>query len=401
MGILFGVWLASAGVVGLGWIAAHWAIGYAQRRRKILTTSDFSQPPSPAPRLSVLVAAKDEEANIETCIASLFHQDYPDYEIIAIDDRSGDATPAVLARLASSSGGKLKVLRVAELPAGWFGKNNAMRLGAEHATGRYLCFVDADCRQMSRRSLSTAVAFAMEHRTDFLSINPTLIMPRAWERIIQPVCASALLVWFPQHKVNKKSKAAAYANGQFMLLRREAYDALGGHHRVRGQMNEDIHLARFAKQAGLRLRIADGEDIYETRMYVTPREAYRGWSRIFCGSIGSVWKLLASAAWFGGFAIGAWLSFVAAVVGLCLAGAGRAGAWWWAVAAWGVVMVLMHSAAARVYRTFRLNAAWSLAYPLAACAAMAIMISAIFKAVGAAPITWRGTTYRVAKANSQ
>jgi glycosyltransferase involved in cell wall biosynthesis len=389
----FRIWYILAGVIGAIWLFRHWAISYALRRRRVLHSGDYDPLGSDAPKISVLVAAKDEEANIEACIRSLLDQDYPDYEIIAINDRSTDATLPILRGLEKEAGGRLTVIDVDHLPEGWFGKNNAMHQGMSSATGEYFCFVDADCRQTSRRSLSTAMAHALHYNTDFLSIFPRLEAPTVWERVLQPVCAGLLFTWFPANKVNKRHRKTAYANGQFMLLRRSCYETIGGHERVRTQVNEDMHFARLVKMHGLRLRVVENEDLYVARMYRAPRELWRGWSRIFYGSIGSVWKLLLSMASILLLTLLPWVSLIVAVFAAACSPTGQAGEWVKAIGAWAIVVALMQLAAVRLYRIFRVGAVWSLGYPLAALTTLGILFSALLKVLGLTATTWRGTTY--------
>lgn len=364
--------------------------------------------------VSVIVPAKDEEANIEACISSLLDQDYPDYEIIVVDDRSTDATAEIVRELANTPvhGGRLRLLRVESLPEGWFGKHNAMRVGVDAARGAVLCFIDADCRQTSRCTLWTAVAHAMErnvnktigtgfqpveitgfkpvpHGVDFLTIIPRLEMTTWWDRVVQPLCAAQLIAWFLPHKVNKRHSKVAYANGMFMLIRRACYEGIGGIDAARDHVNEDMRLAQLTKEHGYRLRVVENDDLYVSRMYRTPGDTMRGWARIFHGSLQSRWKVgLSLASWVALVTV-PWLSLLVAVVGFV---AGRS-SWLIAVAVWAVVVVLAQVAAARLYRMF--NAPWvcALAQPLSACVMVGILLSALMKSLGWSRTTWRGTTY--------
>jgi glycosyltransferase involved in cell wall biosynthesis len=120
----------------------------------------------------VVVAARNEEQNIEACVGSLLAQDYPNYEVIAVDDRSDDRTLALLRQLLAGSEGNLQVITIRELEDGWFGKNNAMREGVARSTGGWLCFTDADSRFTSRRALTAALRDALAHQADFLTLCP-------------------------------------------------------------------------------------------------------------------------------------------------------------------------------------------------------------------------------------
>jgi len=398
-------WLTVAVLVGIVWLFAHWALSYAARRRVVLGPDSID--PAHAghctsgswPKVSVLVAAKDEEANIGRCLTTLLDQDYPDYELILIDDRSSDRTPAMIASLDHGAGDKLRTLRVDELPPGWFGKHHAMHLGAQAGSGEWLCFVDADCRQVSRSTLSVAVRDALVHEADLLTLLPVLEMNGAWECALQPLCACTLLAWFPPHKVNKKRSRRAYANGMFMLISRKCYEAIGGHEVVRHVANEDMHMARLAKEAGYGIRVAENRDLYVTHMYRSLGETWRGWSRIFCGCLESRWQLIGTALLLLVCSVLPWVSLATALAGWLRAS--DAGApWHWMLSAWASVILLQQGAVWRLYRMFPTKPAWSLVHPLAACVLVGILLNALLHSTGVRSITWRGTSYRISAATA-
>lgn len=394
------IWLLLGGVIGSVWIVRLFGITGALRRRQVLSSHSHDGPPGDPQRVSVIVAAKDEEDNIESCLTTLLDQDYPDFEVIAVDDRSQDRTAVILKRLESTCGvteppsDRLRVITVRSLRDGWFGKNNAMHEGVAVSSGEWLCFTDADCRQISRKTLSMAMREAVEHNSDFLSVTPVLETRTVWERIIQPVCALVLIIWFLPERVNNPKTRTAYANGAFMLMRRSCYDAIGGHERVRTEINEDIHMARIAKQLGLKLRVVENDDLYRTRMYRTPAEAWRGWSRIFYGSLGSLGRLLTAAMLLIVFSLFPWISLAIALIGCGWARAGDA-AWWEAAAiAWAGVILVKQAVAWRLYGVLRMGRVWSLTYVLGGAITLSMLVNAVFKTVGATSTTWRGTTYR-------
>lgn len=391
--VLFGIWIALGGCIGVLWLVRYRYLRTSIRLRYLLTPESYARPIPNPPKLSVLVAAKDEEANIETCITTLLDQDYPNYEIIAIDDRSTDRTPELLARLEREAKGKLRVVTVTELREGWFGKNNAMREGVEVAGGDWLLFTDADCRQESTRTLSVAMRDALTHDVGMLSMQPMLFVPTWWEKVIQPVCSFVLILWFVPQKVNDPKRKAAYATGMFMLFSRKCYEAVGGHEAVRTCVNEDIRLARNVKRSGHILRVAENIGLYRVRMYGSPGEAFRGWSRIFFGSLTNVRRLGISAASLLVYTVLPWVSLSVAIAGLALCDAGSTLRWQFAVGAWLFAVVWHQIMMWRYYELVFTPRGWSFTFVIGAITAVAMLISAMMQALGYSATTWRGTSY--------
>jgi chlorobactene glucosyltransferase len=236
------------------------------------------------PKVSVLVAGKNEEKNIERCLRSLLNQNYSNLEVIAINDRSDDRTAEIMDRVASESNGRLRVVHIQSLPEGWLGKPHAMYEGSKLATGDYLMFTDADCFFQCPDALRISVEFAMNKKTDLLSVLPVLETVNFWERILQPVCSAIMMMWFrPEWVNNPAKKSAAYANGAFMLFTRSCFESIGGHESVKRFVNEDMEFARLVKGRSQKLYVVPNRDLYRTRMYEDLRGTFLGWSRIFYG----------------------------------------------------------------------------------------------------------------------
>ncbi|MGE0481827.1 MAG: glycosyltransferase family 2 protein [Phycisphaerae bacterium] len=378
-------WLVLTCLIALIWLLRHRDITRG-KREPILSESDARAPAAQSlPRLSVLVAAKDEEANIGACVAGLLRQDHPDFELIAINDRSHDATGAILDELAARDR-RLHAIHVRELPAGWFGKNNAMRTGIAQAAGDWLCFTDADCQFDSPRLLTAAARFAQRERVDFLSVLPRLEAGTFWEKVVQPVAGGIMVYWTPPQKVNSPASPVAYANGAFMLMSRDAYERIGGHDAVRATLNEDMHMARRAKQVGVRLRVIRGGDLFRVRMYTGLPQIWRGWSRIFYGCFGTPLKLLASVGIICLASLSPWVTLAATLA----AGATGSPLMFAALAA----IVAQQSVLWRFYPISGLAAPWAMTYPLGALLCLGMTINALAKVGGATTTTWRGTTYR-------
>jgi cellulose synthase/poly-beta-1,6-N-acetylglucosamine synthase-like glycosyltransferase len=393
------VWMVFLVLAALVWASRHRDITRALREQIPLRGNTFDGPPLPAPRVSVLIAAKDEEENIETAVRTFLSQDYPNVEFIVVNDRSTDGTEEILNRLQAETNGRpnaptLKVVHVEALADGWFGKNNAMRVGLEHAAGEWFCFSDADCRQTSPRTLSMAMRYAIENRVDFLSILPNLEMRTAWERIIQPVCGALMVFWFHPKRVNNPNHRAAYANGAFMLMSRETYEALGGHEAVKTEVNEDMHLARLAKEKRRRLEVVQNDDLYSVRMYSTLRDIWRGWSRIFYGCFGTFTRLAVTALVVVLMNVVPYASLLIAWPAVAVQGWSQAGPWRWIALSATVTVTLQISVIARFYRMSRVNPWYAPTFIIGAVFCIGMLVNAMLKLGGRTTTIWRGTAYR-------
>jgi len=390
------IWSVLLALVAGVWASRHRAINRARRNFPPLTANTFPSPVSDPPRVSVLIAAKDEEANIEAAVRTLLDQDYPNFELIVVNDRSSDRTGEILESIRTGQvDGRLQVIHVEHLRDGWFGKNNAMREGVARARGEWLCFGDADCCQTSNRTLSAAVDYARANKIDFLSLLPELETHSVWERIIQPVCGAVMVFWFNPERVNDPAYSEAYANGAFMLMTRTCYEAIGGHEAVRAELNEDMRMARLAKERGQRLFMVQNDGLYRVRMYSGLREIWRGWSRIFYGCFGTFRRLRVTMLMLLATNVFPYASLLIAVAVLLVQGWTGAGAGWhWVAGASGLAVLLQQTVIVRFYKLSRANPAWAPTFILGALVCIGMLANSMLKLRGRTPTTWRGTTYR-------
>ncbi len=238
-------------------------------------------PPTDAPLISVCIPARNEERNIRVCVESILAQDYPNFEVIVLEDRSTDATPEILSNLAKVSN-LCKVLFTvipgSDLPRGWAGKPHALFQASAAARGEWLCFVDADTF-LSPATLSSCYAKALETKADMFSIMTFQILGSFWEKVVMPIVMTALSVGFSPRKVNDPNTKDAIANGQFILIKRSVYDAIGGHESVKNQIVEDKAIAERVKWNGYRLVVSNGYAVARTRMYTSLPEMWEGWTK--------------------------------------------------------------------------------------------------------------------------
>ena len=350
-------------------------------------------PPADASPITVCVPARNEERNIRACVESILAQDYPNLEVVVLDDRSTDRTPDILQQL-SAADGRLQVLHGAELPEGWAGKPHALFQASAAARGAWLCFVDADTF-LSPAALSSCYAKALSTNADMFTIMTFQILGSFWEKTVMPIVMTALSVGFSPRKVNDPGTRDAIANGQFILIKRSVYDAIGGHERVRDQIVEDKAIAEQVKWNGYRLIVANGYAVARTRMYTSLPEMWEGWTKnIYLGLSDRP-----SLALLGAF--GALLALVAALIlpiwpllGLFsyLQGGG-----WLAAATiaeslllWTVVL----RARARVASGMGISPWYALTLPLGAGVFAAMMFTSTWRVLSGQGVTWKGRKYR-------
>ena len=198
-------------------------------------------------------------------------------EIIVVDDQSTDRTPAILGELLTRLP-KLKVLRTNGLPSGWTGKNHAASVGAAAAAGDWLLFTDADtCHTPG--SAAEGIIDSVLYKADFVSYSPEQEVHTFWEHALVPMVYWRLSQRYPFDQVNNVESPDAAANGQYILMRRDAYELIGGHAAVAGEILEEVALAKRAKQAGYKIHFAPLAGVVKTRMYRSFGAMWEGWTK--------------------------------------------------------------------------------------------------------------------------
>lgn len=383
------LFVIAASLFGLYWLLFLYQLNRAAANIPNLNENSTSTQTGLAPRISVIVAAKDEAENIEACVRSILSQNYSNFELIVVNDRSVDDTAQILRRLQDEHLGPLKVVDIEQVPEGWGGQNHAIHQGIAHSSGEWLCFTDADCRFISHRTLAIAWHAAQNQGLAMLTILPRLVMQSAWEKIYLPIASLILLNRCHIGAVNDSRNSAAYANGAFILFRRNAYLALGGHEAVRGCLNDDIALARLAKQQGYSIRVFANENLLHTRMYADLHSAWHGWIRNFMGSL-QAWRTLALVCCSTiGLFIVPWLGLSTMLAHVYVLGP----SWLAAASVWGVSVLLSHLGLWRVYRSFELSPLWSLLYFPGAVFVSAMLAAASLRSWQQGGALWHGIRY--------
>lgn len=349
-------------------------------------------PPPGGPLISVIIPARNEEGNIKRCVEAVLAQDYPNFQVLVLDDRSTDATPAILTEL-STHDPRLVALFGNELPAGWAGKPHALYQAAMSATGEWLCFVDADTF-LEPNALSAALASARETGADLYTMMTMQITETFWEKVVQPLIFTALIVVFSPQKVNNPKCRDAFALGQFILIRHSVYDAVGGYETVKNQIVEDKALAEQVKWNGYRIVLAQGYAMAKTRMYTSLSTLWEGWTKniylglrdrpamLLLGAFGILlalmislfvpfWPLIALVWYFNGGGTQAVLVLIESLL------------------VWVVLLYLR----ARTAHAMRISRWYALTAPLGAGIFVAIMVTSAWKVLSGRGVSWKGRTY--------
>jgi len=226
--------------------------------------------------VTAIVPARNEEAVIAASIASLASQ--PEIaEILVVNDQSTDGTASVVRSLVENIP-NLRLLESGGLPDGWVGKNHALWVGVQEAKSAWLLFTDADAEH-ERNSASRALQIAQQHDAALVSFSPEQVTETWYEKALIPYIYLRLAKRFSYERVNDPNSAAAAANGQFLLMRRDVYDAIGGHSSVAGEVLEDVALAMRVKAAGHRIWFGSGKGIVRVRMYRSFQAMWQGWKK--------------------------------------------------------------------------------------------------------------------------
>jgi glycosyltransferase involved in cell wall biosynthesis len=232
-----------------------------------------TQTPTGPPQVSIIVPARNEESCLAPCLQSLTTQAGVSFEIIVVDDHSTDRTRAIALSFPT-----VQLIDAAPLSAGWTGKNNALISGARHAHGKWLLFTDADTVHLPG-SLSRSLQEAHSTGAALLSFSPKQIVVGFWEKAVMPVIFAELASKYRPSQVSNPNSPAAAANGQYILVTRDAYTAVGGHEAVKNSLLEDVELARAIKQSGRKLFFRYAGDAVQTRMYRSFLQLREGWTK--------------------------------------------------------------------------------------------------------------------------
>jgi chlorobactene glucosyltransferase len=370
-------------------IGSLWAATLLGNRRNHRITPDVEreraiagQPPS----VLVLVPARNEERNLGACLQALAASDYPRLKILVVDDGSTDGTGEIV-RAASLRDARITTMRIDDLPADWLGKNYALWRGTRGVTDDWLLFLDADVR-VTPSCVTRAVAAAQRYKADLLTMVIRIETQGFWEIAVQSVIAHCLLLLFNPAMVNSPAyPRAVTAFGPFMLVGRQAYESIGGHAAVRGEVVEDLRLAEAFKGSGRTVIIARGIGLASLRMYDSLAAIMRGWSknafikRTKPDEIATPpWSVPLSVIGILVLYESPWVLFIRSVLHGCV----------FAIAASAGALAIAILAQLDFSRLYRIDSRWPWLAPIGALVACWILISASLRVALGKPADWKG-----------
>lgn len=341
-----------------------------------LELEDRGDPPYPL--VSIITAARNEEYAIREALHSMLHQDYPNYEIIAVNDRSDDGTGAILDDMLAEFP-QLQVLHVSELPSGWLGKNHALFAGARVAKGNLILFSDADVKYLPS-ALSRAVGYMQRNGVDHLTVAPHLEHGTIPLSLAVQFFFMAFALYMRPWKARDPKSRFFMGIGAFNLMRREAYEKAGTIERIRLRPDDDIMLAKILKQSGASQHVATAEDMLSVKWYSTLPEMIGGLQKNAFAAL-RYSLLLAITAMLFTFIVNVW-PFIAVFLTTGIVRALNI----------GICLTLMAMYAGSAYR-MRGRPWLAIAYPAAAVIFIYILLTATVRTYFGRGIAWRGTRY--------
>jgi Glycosyl transferase family 2 len=368
-------WLGLSALLCYGWIALEVLPG----SRRIRFLRDIPpRLPSPEPKVSVVVAARNEERNLRPALESLLRLDYPDLELILVDDRSEDATGAILDQLAAEHP-RLRVLHLRELPPGWLGKNHALWVGSRQAAGELLLFTDADV-VLAPQVLQRAVTRLEAGGGDHLTLSPQVRMPSAFLNGFGLAFGLIFAIFTRPWRAADPNSPCHIGIGAFNLVRAAAYRQVGGHRTIALRPDDDLKLGKILKRAGYRQELLYGSGLVAVEWYASVSQLIQGLEKnAFAGTDYRIGQAL-------GGAVALLLTSVWPYAALLLT---RGASWWLALATVALINLLLLDSARR-----QGSSPWlALGFPLATALFAYIIVRTTLLNLWQGGITWRGTFY--------
>jgi chlorobactene glucosyltransferase len=336
-------------------------------------------------KISVLIPVRNEEKNIAACLDSLLLQNHENFEILVMDDHSQDGSWEILTRYQAEHHDMIRAYRSEPLPDGWSGKNWVCHQLSQLADGSWLLFTDADTIH-GKDSLRNAIKESLVREADLVSYLPDLITVSLIEKIVIPVIYFSFYFLFPMAMMDLTgNRYAAAAIGTFILVKSSTYKRIGGHHALRDEIVEDMHLARLVKGDGKKVALLDGAGLLSTRFYTDAGQIWRGFTKSTFGAFGySVLPCILTLAVCYGIFLNPFIQLVLAPVAS------------FANPFFGQVVAIIGLRLALALRT-RHSILSVVFHPVMICFSLGFALNSVRKMMLREPVTWKGRQYRTVK----
>ncbi len=372
-------WVVLTGGVALAWIATMMVVAIGVRTIPWLRDTALLDD-GKCPSISILFAGRDEAEKMPGAIETMLSLDYPRYEVVAVDDRSDDATGEIL-RAAANKDARLKPVRVDSLPPGWLGKPHALEKAYEHSTGEWLVFTDADVH-FKPDLLRRAIALAQQKRWDHLTLLAEPTLHTFGEKVALTFFGTCFLLGTRPWRANDPKSRGYTGIGAFQIVRRIAYEKAGTHRRLAMEVVDDIKLGKIIKEAGFRSGVARGEDWVSVHWHAGLGNIIRGTTKNFFAATGFRMSVLAFQV------VATLLMFVLPVAALPF------------VRGWAQVSAAVSALSAFVITSGAAKGigapvAYGLTYPLGAIFICWMLLRSAVVTLWQGGVTWRGTFYPI------
>ncbi len=334
----------------------------------------------PFPTVSIVIPARNEERNLEQALESVLALDYPDLEIIVVNDRSTDGTGEILEKMAKRDP-RLTVVPIASLPAGWIGKPYALHMGAQHAQGEFILFTDADI-VFHPFALRKAMAHVQAHRFDHVTLIPQDTMPGFFLRTLSATFGIFMFIIFKPWKARNPRSRCYMGVGAFNLIRTSVYRALGGHQPVALRPDDDLKFGKLVKDHGYRQDVLNGRGMVTVEWYRSVGELIDGLMKnMFAGMEYRVSLVIAAT-------LAALLIHIWPWIGMWIAEG-------WPQAWYAVTVVMMVGSFGVAMAPFGVKFWQGLLLPVTICLLVYIQCRSMALALWRGGIVWRGTFYEL------
>ncbi len=378
-------WIAG-GILALAWFSRIVEAAFGMPRIADITRPEWDRmpaTPNDEPRISIVVPARNEEEHIRETLTRLLALEYSNYEIIAVNDRSTDRTGQVMDEVMAGpqAHGRLKVIHIAELPAGWLGKTHAMWTASQHASGDWLLFTDADVL-FKPDSVRRAVAYAEAEHADHVVLFPRMIMKRPGERMMIAFFQALFVFGHRPWKVADPNARDHMGVGAFNLVRRSVYEAVGTYRALRMEVLDDMKLGKVVKNAGFAQRNVFGEDLISLR-----------WAKGAFGIVNNLTKNFFAVLSFQ------WPRTLACIVGLGFLNLGPfLGVWFahgWARIPYAIALASLFAIYYGMSSMSAVPAYYFFLHPVSTSLFMYTLLLSMFHTLWNDGIVWRGTRYEL------